>query len=330
MVSVLALSHGVVNTNALSRRQAGKRIMARKHSTSLWLPANLMAALGICLLKAAARIPLPRGQAIGRRIGNIAYTLFPYRRHIAATNLRLCFPELSEEERRALLKRHYQAMGIGIFELAAAWYKPQGELNSAAEVVGLENLQQVAENGRGALLLTAHFTTLEIAGRILLGHHAFSCLYRKPNQPVIAAEMTRQRERRMREVIHFDQMPELIRALRAGEMIWYAPDQGKRIKYSALVPFFGEPAVTNTATGRIARMGRAAIVPFFGYRLPDGRYRIEILPELTDLPTDDEEADALAINQLIEQYIRKAPDQYFWLHKRFKRRGEGLPDVYAH
>jgi KDO2-lipid IV(A) lauroyltransferase len=158
--------------------------------------------------------------------------------------------------------------------------------------------------------------------------HAFSCLYRKPNQPVIAKVMTRLRENRMRRVIHFDQMNELIRALREGEFIWYAPDQGKRIKYSAVLPFFGVPAVTNTATGRIARMGRAAILPFFGYRREDGTYQVDIYPEITEIPSRDPEADAIRINQLIEEFVRKAPEQYFWLHRRFKRRGPQYEDVY--
>jgi KDO2-lipid IV(A) lauroyltransferase len=304
-------------------------IMPRNRSTSLWIPGNLFAALGIGLLKGAAQLPLPVGLAIGRALGGAAALLFPYRRKVALANLRLCFPEMPENERRRLLRRHYQAMGMGVFELAAAWYKPDAAFADIATVSGLEHLDAVVESGRGALLLTAHFTTLEIAGRILNTRRPFSCLYRKPKQPVIAREMTRARERLMRRVIHFDQMNDLIRALREGECIWYAPDQGRQIKYSALVPFFGAPAVTNTATGRIARMGKAAIVPFFGYRLPDGRYRVDILPEMTDVPSDDPQADALVVNRLIEDFIRKAPDQYFWLHRRFKRRGNDLPDVYA-
>jgi KDO2-lipid IV(A) lauroyltransferase len=154
-------------------------------------------------------------------------------------------------------------------------------------------------------------------------------LYRKPNQPVIAREMTDIRTRNMHNVIHFDEVNDLIRALRDGEFVWYAPDQGKGMKYSEILPFFGEPAVTNSATVRIARMGKAAIVPFIGYRLPDGTYELKIFPELDHLPTKDPTADALEINHLMEDLIRMAPEQYFWLHKRFKRRGPEYPDAYA-
>lgn len=280
-------------------------------------------------MKASARLPLRASLAIGKAIGSIAAIAFPYRRRVGLTNLRLCFPAMTDKARRKLLFQHYQAMGMGVFELAAGWYKSDEELRQVSTVTGLEHLEAVAQSGRGALLLTAHFTPLEIGGRILITHRPFSCLYRRPDQPVIAAAMTKARSSRMNRVIHWNEPNELIRALREGEFVWYAPDQGKRLKYSTILPFFGVPAVTNTATARLARLGKAAIVPFFGYRDPDGHYHVEIYPELENMPSADPEADAVVINQLIESFIRKAPDQYFWLHRRFKRRGPGYEDVYA-
>ncbi len=297
-------------------------------STSLWRPGNLLAACGVGLLKASARLPLRWTRPLGAGIGAVAAALFPFRRRVGLVNLRLCFPELDEGARRRLLRRHYQAMGMGIFELAAAWYQPDERIRGLGTVRGLEHLRAVKDSGRGALLLTAHFTTLEICGRLLLCHHPFSCLYRRPNQPVIAAAMTAARAALMRRVIHFDRLPELVRALREGDFVWYAPDQGRTFKYSAILPFFGVPAVTNTATGRIARMGNAAVIPFLGWRRPDGRYEVEIFPELTDLP-EDPAAEGVLINRLIEAFVRKAPDQYFWLHRRFKHRGPEYPDAYA-
>lgn len=303
--------------------------MPHNTSTSLWRPGNLLAAFGVLLMKASSRLPLSWSRGIGKGIGTVAALVFPYRRHIALTNLRLCFPDMPEKGRRKLLYRHYQSMGMGMFELAAAWYKPTEEIEVYSTVSGLEHLEAVAASGRGALLLTAHFTTLEIGGRILLNNRPFSCLYRKPDQPVIAKAMTEARQSRMNRAIHWNETNDLIRALREGEFIWYAPDQGKRMKYSAILPFFGVPAVTNTATGRLARLGKAAIIPFFGYRDGNGHYHVEVLPELEDIPSKDPEADAVQINQLLESFIKRAPDQYFWLHKRFKKRGEGYEDVYA-
>lgn len=275
-----------------------------------------------------SRIELSSLQKLGSAIGSFAHAVAPVRRDVARVNIATCFPELSAKEQAQLVRRHYQAMGIGIFELGAGWYQPWERLAPYAEVVGLEHMEAVRASGRGALMLSAHFTTLEISGRILNEHRQFSCLYRKPNQARIAAEMTAVREGAMHRTIHREKMNELVRALRDGEFVWYAPDQGQRIKYSALLPFFGVPAVTNTATGRIARMGKAAILPFVGLRQPDGRYRVEIFPEQSGLPSDDAEADALRVNGIIESFIRKAPEQYFWLHKKFKGRGPDFPDLY--
>ena len=326
-VSVLALKHALVNTSARYLSLANH--MAKSTSTSLWRPGNAFSALGILILKGSAKLPFPWLQAIGKGLGSLVYWVFPYRKRVALINLRLCYPEMPEKERVRMMYRHFQAMGMGIFELAAAWYKPDKEILAAAEIVGMENIDKVLASGRGALLVSAHFTPMEFSGRVLLCLRRFSCLYRKPDQPIIAREMTRIRESKMKHIIHMDEVNDLIRALREGEAVWYAPDQGKKMKYSEVLPFFGVPAVTNTATSRIAKMGRAAIVPFIGYRTEEGRYHVEILPELTDVPTKDAAADAIKINKMIENFIAKAPEQYFWLHKRFKRRGPGYEDVYA-
>lgn len=303
--------------------------MAKSTSTSLWRPANALSLMGLCLLKALSRLPMGWLLKLGKSLGSLVFYVFPYRKRIALVNLRLCFPEMDERERRRLIYKHYQAMGMGIFELGAAWYKPMEEIQDLFEIIGLEHYDEVVASGRGALLLTGHFTTLEMIGRALVTHRPLSCLYREPDQPVFAREMTRLRTSGMQSVIHMDEIREMIRALRKGEIIWYTPDQGKKIKYSAVLPFFGVPAVTNTATTRIANLGKADILPFVGYRLPNGKYRVEILNELEHLPTNDPESDAVEINKMIEKLVSRAPEQYFWLHKRFKRRGPGYEDVYA-
>ena len=301
--------------------------MAKTRSTSLWRPGNALAAVGIGILRASSWLPLPLSRFFGKVMGTLAAVLFPYRKKVALTNLRLCFPEMSEKERRKLFLRHYQSIGMGVFEMAASWWKKDEQLLKYVTIEGLEHMDAVAQSGRGALLMTGHFTTMELIGRFLIAKRKFSALYRNPNQPLIAKVMAKRRSTHMNKLIHFDQMNDLIRALREGEFVWYAPDQGKRLKYSALVPFFGVPAVTNTATGRIARMGRATVISYFGYRNPDGHYHIQVFPELKDVPSKDPEADALKINRIIEDFVRTAPDQYFWLHRRFKRR-PGMEDVY--
>ena len=193
---------------------------------------------------------------------------------------------------------------------------------------GLEHLQAALARGHGALLLTAHFTTLEIGGRFMSEIHGMGGLYRDPNHPVVAHLMRIQRERHLTIAVHFDDLRNLVRALRANHAVWYAPDQGKRTKSSEILPFFGVPAITNTATSKIAGMTGCAVVPYFAKREADHSYTLTLLPALEDFPTPDAAADAVRINRLIEEFVRRAPEQYFWVHKRFKARGEGYPEVY--
>jgi len=301
--------------------------LSSRGSTSAW--RNPLPFLGVLLLRLTSRLPIAIQQALGKGLGRLVYWIFPYRKQVARTNLELCFPEWSPHRIRQTLRRHYEAMGIGLFELGSAWFRKSEGLSSICDVRGLEHLDKLESEGRGVLLLSAHFTTLEIIGRLLLLRIPFSCLYRKPNQPYLARVMMAARQHWMRQVIHFDDVPNLVRALRSGERVWYAPDQGKRMKESAILPFFGVPARTNTATIRLAKMGRAAVVPYFGRRLNNGRYEIEILPEMSGLYDLAPEEAGARINKLIEEHIRQAPEQYFWLHRKFKRRGEGYPDVYA-
>jgi Kdo2-lipid IVA lauroyltransferase/acyltransferase len=257
----------------------------------------------------------------------VTFYLIPIRRHVVFVNLRLCFPEKSEREIRALARAHYDSLALGLFETCLGWWADARRLPSH-RLVGGEHLSEALALGKGVVLLTAHFTTLELCARMMTGYFKFGGLYRDPNNPVLAGVMRGQRERHMAIAVHFNDLKGLIRALRAGHAIWYAPDQGKRTKQTEILPFFGVPAITNTATSKLAEMTGSPVVPYFGRRDADGSYTLTILPPLDRFPTPDAAADAIRINRLIEEYVRLAPDQYFWVHKRFKARGAGYPVVY--
>jgi len=296
--------------------------------TRLWTPDHWPTWLGLALFRVLHELSWPEKRRLARGLGWFIYHFVRVRRHVAEVNLELCFPEKSPAERRTLALAHFQSLALGLFETIAGWWSERDDLPSF-RVEGVAHLEHALARGKGALLLTAHFTTLEICGRMMTEVHPMGGLYRDPNNPVVAHLMRLQRERHMSVAVHFDDLRGLVRALRGGHAIWYAPDQGKRTKSSEILPFFGIPAITNTATSKIAEMTGCAVVPFFARRERDGSYTLRILPALENFPTADAAADAVRINELIAQYARQAPEQYFWVHKRFKARGPEYPEVYA-
>ncbi len=299
-----------------------------REQPNLFHPRHWPMWAGVALFRVLSLLPWRIQRLLAAALAAFWWHVIPVRRHVALINLRLCFPEKSAGEIRRLARAHFGALALGFFETCLAWWAPARRL-PPHRIIGLEHLAAARAGNRGVLLLTAHFSTLELCGRMLNETGPFGCLYRETNNPVIARLMSRRRARSMAVAVHFDDLRGLVRALRGGHAIWYAPDQARRTGPTALLPFFGVPAVTNTATGRIADMTGAAVVPYFSRRLQDGSYRLEIFSALANFPTADAEADTRRLNRLIEDAVRAAPEQYFWVHKRFKLRGPDLPDVYA-
>jgi KDO2-lipid IV(A) lauroyltransferase len=289
----------------------------------LWL------ALGMVRLLVA--LPYGAQQVAGRIIGRTALAFTRQRRAIAARNFELAFPELDAAARRALLRRHFESLGMSIIETGMCWWASDARIAHLVEVSGLEHVEAALAAGHGAIMLTGHFTTLDLGGRFLTRVAPVSAMYRPHRNPLFEEIMRRGRERSARQAFVKTDVRAMIRALRTNHLVWYAPDQAhKRGKYSAVVPFFGVPAPTNTATSAFARLGSAPVIPFFPVRLP-GRagYRLEILPPLKDFPGSDPVADALRINRLLEERIRLCPEQYLWVHRRFKPAGDAGEDYYG-
>ena len=300
-------------------------------SPKLWWPQYWPAWLVVGFLRLLAPLPWELLLWIGRWIGRVFFYLVPIRRAVTERNIEICFPELDARARRRLARRCYESLGMGTMEALIAYYSPPRRIEGRYTIEGLEHLEAAREAKRGVLLLSAHFHTIEISGRVANAHRPLSAFYRNPNHPVFAHEILKLRARWLHRLFPADDLKGAVRALREGDVMWYAPDQGKRIKDSAIAPFFGVPAVSNAATGKIARLGRALVIPWGAVReRKDGRwhYRITIGAPLPELP-EDPVAEAAAINAVVERFVRAAPEQYLWQHKRFKRRGEGYPDLYA-
>ncbi|BCO31970.1 lipid A biosynthesis lauroyltransferase [Thiohalobacter sp. COW1] len=277
----------------------------------------------------AAQLPWPLQRALGRGLGRLLYRLARERRRIARINLELCFPELDARARAVLLRQHFQSLGLGVIETAMSWWTPAQRLAGRYRLEGLEHLQAALARGRGVILLSAHFTTLEIAGRLLALQTPFHVLYRTHKNPVFERAMRRARERHFERAIAREDMRGFLRSLKRNMPVWYAPDQDYGREKSVFTPFFGVPAATITATSRLAAASGAAVVPFFPERRADGRgYILRLQPALADFPGASPEADAARINALIEAQVRTRPGQYLWAHRRFKTRPGGAPAVY--
>ncbi|MGD2119984.1 MAG: LpxL/LpxP family Kdo(2)-lipid IV(A) lauroyl/palmitoleoyl acyltransferase [Chromatiales bacterium] len=305
---------------AKQQQEFSRELLHPKH-WPLWL------AFGIGWL--VAQLPYRLQLLLGQLIGFILWHSSARRVHIARTNLLLCFPEKTAAEIETLLRKNFDSLGIGVIETSMSWWTPSRRLRKLVQIDGLEHLQAAHQHGKGVLLLCAHFSTLEIGGRLLSLFAPFQALYRQHKNPVFEYVMQRGRESNNVPAIERGDMRGMLRALKKNSAVWYAPDQNYGSEQSIFVKFFGVPASTITATNRLASMTGALVVPFFQRRLPGGQgYQLLLYPALDNFPSDSVEQDTQRINDLIEQQIRQIPEQYLWTHRRFKTRPDNLPPVY--
>jgi KDO2-lipid IV(A) lauroyltransferase len=293
-------------------------------------PRYWLVWLGLGCLRIIEPLPYSLQLRIGRSIGRLVRVLPLAYVRIARRNIELCLPELSLDARATLLKRHFESLGIGLCETAITWWSDNKRVRSLAQVEGLEHLDRALARGRGAILVGGHFTTIEIATRILGTVVPMNVLFRPTKNKVLTDFMAARFATYAQRAIQYDDIRTLVRALKQNGAVWYAPDQAYRNKGAAMVSFFGTPAATTTSTSRLARMTGAAVLTYFPERLPDGRgYRVLIGPELEDFPSDDPVADTTRFGALLEAQIRHHPEQYLWIHRRFKGLTGDYPDYYG-
>lgn len=285
--------------------------------------------IGLGFFHLLGYLPMSISLAFGRLLGDVFYYLAGSRRHIARVNIALCFPELSADEQKTLLRKVMHSTGKSVVESSVALWGPERQLKNRYSIRGLEHIQAAQAKGQGVLLVGCHFTTLDAAARILSFHVKYDMLYRKDPNPLLAYKLISARESFAGTAIVRTDTRQLIKNLRRGHVVWYAPDQDSGSKNGVFVPFFGVPAATVVATARVAELGRAVVLPFAHYRDENNHYHLVIEPPLENFPTGDDVADATRINHTIETAVAKQPDQYLWVHRRFKTRPEGEPSFYA-
>lgn len=299
-------------------------------SRSLLAPRHWAAWLGVGVLWLIAQLPYRALLWLGRRIGGLVLRVPSPRRHIAETNIALCFPELDGAARAALVSANLREIGLMLVEFALGWMSSERQIARIPIVLeGLEHLAAAHANGQGVLLVGGHFSHLELCARLVSQRIRIAGMYRKMDSAVFEWRILRARLDYAASMFDKDDLRGTVKYLRSGGTLWYAPDQDMRSKDSVFVPFFGIPAATITATHHLARMSGAAVIPFSHRRLPDGAgYVLKLGAPLEAFPSTDVVADTARVNDCIEQMVRECPEQYLWVHKRFKSRPEGQPPVY--
>ncbi len=294
------------------------------HSPRLWGTWCLV-AWGWLL----ARLPLALLWPLGRRLGWLAFHLARHRRHVTQTNLQACFPHLGQKEVRALAKRTFAGAGQGVLETCIAWLHPGCNLASRFHLAGTQHFHAAMSKGRGLLLLGAHFTVLDIACQPLAALGKVDVMYRKNRNPVWERIQVRGRRRWHQGVIERKDLRGALRSLKAGRALWYAADQDYGPKHSVFAPFFALPAATITAPARLARHNQTPMLLLTQHRNPESRtWTLEFKPLPDGFPSGDAVQDATTLNQALEAAVRLHPDQYLWLHRRFKTRPPGEPSLY--
>jgi KDO2-lipid IV(A) lauroyltransferase len=275
----------------------------------------------------AARLPWSVQRGLGAGLGALALRVAGARRRAAQVNLALCFPRLDEAERSALLHAAFRDLGIGLFEFARAWWGSVAPMRRTVRIEGLDAVNALRAQGRGVLLVSGHFMTLEMCGRLMCDHLPLAGMYRRHRSPVMEWAVMRGRLRYASAMFGNDELRGAMRHLKRGGILWYAPDQDMRGKDTVFAPFFGVPAATITATHQFARLTGCAVVPFF-HRREGADYVLRLGAPLPDFPSADAADDSARVNAAIEAMVREAPSQYLWIHRRFKRRPPGMASPY--
>src|SRR5580692_8564781 len=274
----------------------------------LFLPRYWVTWAGLSVLRVIEMLPLPAQRRVGSASGSLIRCLPLAYVRIARRNIELCMPGLTPEDRNDLVDRHCTSLGMGLCETANTWWSSDRRVNALAQIQGLENLQAALAKGRGAIMIGGHFTTIEIATRLLGTVVPLNVLYRPTKNEVLSHTMFTSFSRHGKP-IPYDDIRAMIRALKKNEAVWYAPDQSYRNKGAAMVKFFGIPAATNTATSRLARISGAAVMTYFGERLPgNAGYRVVIGAPFENFPGADIVDDLERYNRLLEAQVRLVPD----------------------
>ena len=293
-------------------------------------PRYWLTWIGLTLLWTISWLPLPLIAMIGGGFGMLVYALHTSRRRIALRNIERCFVELSARQHRRIVRAHFRGVGRALFESGIAWWAPAWRLRRLVRIRGREHFEHARRDKRSIILLAPHFLGLDIGGMRVCMDTPVVSVFRHPDNKLMSAIMDRGRTRMGAQLVeHNKPFTTLVRAVKSGKPLYYLPDQDAGRRHSVFAPFFGIPAATFSALGRLAKMTDAVVIPCISVQRPYGRgYDVTFFPPLDHYPTGDELADTTRMNAEIEKAARRWPAQYFWVHKRFKTRPVGEKSFY--
>uniref|UniRef100_S0DE74 Putative lipid A biosynthesis lauroyl acyltransferase n=1 Tax=termite gut metagenome TaxID=433724 RepID=S0DE74_9ZZZZ len=304
--------------------------MAKAFDTSLLHPRNWMTWTGLGVLWLLVQLPYPLLYIIGSSLGRAARPFLKRREKIASRNLALCFPEMNEEAKEKLIEQNFISLGMGLIETGMAWFWSDARVKKWFDVEGYDNLTKALAQGKGVMVVGVHFMSLELGGRTMGLCRPMMATYRPHNSQLMEWVQTKGRLRSNKAMIDRRNLRGLVSALKDGEAVWFAPDQDYGPKGSVFAPFFSVPqAATTNGTYVLSRLSGASLLSITMVRKANNRgYTLHISEALTDYPIEDEIKAATYMNKVIEKEILRAPEQYLWVHRRFKTRPAGEASLY--
>jgi KDO2-lipid IV(A) lauroyltransferase len=285
--------------------------------------------LGIACLRLIIILPWQWRMACGRALGSLLYQLSSRRRSIAKTNIALCYSHLSAPDQAALVKQTFKDNGIGVIETAMAWWSSRKQFTHRVSIEGAHLIEQAQDQGRGVLLVGAHYTSLDLGGILLAPTFPYYATYQRHGNELMDEIISRGRLSHLPGIVEREDIRQVMRLLKEGKTVWLAPDQDVGAQRSVFADFFGIETATTPIISRLASATGAKVLQFSHHRTQaDQAYELKISDDLPNVPSGDLVADANAINSAIEAQVRMYPSQYLWLHRRFKTRPPGTKSFY--
>ena len=283
----------------------------------------------ILLMRIGVFIPFSSQVFIGKFIGKAIYPFMSKWRSTAYSNISHCFPEKKQAQVNTLVKNHFEAIGISLFETANAYYASDKKINKLLTINKEQYFTDALKQEGGIIILCAHFMPLMLGSRALLINHTIANIYRPQNNKLFDQAMVKGYKKNGAVMIKSTDTRSIIKAINNSLPIWYAPDQDLGENNSVFAPLFGIQTATASATARLSKNNKTRVIPYSFIRTSKG-YEMSFEKPLSGFPSNDPIIDATITNKILEKQINKNPEQYLWIHRRFKTRPEGAENFYKY